>query len=149
MAGVHGGGQSPLRNINRKAKFEPCSNHILNLCGVHASAVNANAITFFGVIERLYTFLFSFIYWWGVLSSHVKVMLKNLITTHWSARYETIRAVKTRFQGMIQALESITWASENLQAGEDARIILLSIENFSFMSHLFYWDEILGDINLI
>ena len=53
MAGIHDGVQRLLRNINGKAKFEPCSNHSLNLCGVHASVVNANVIRFFGVIERL------------------------------------------------------------------------------------------------
>ena len=58
MAGVHGV-QRVLRNINGKAKFVPCSNHYLNLCGVHTSAVNASAITFFGVIESLYTFFSS------------------------------------------------------------------------------------------
>ena len=54
MAGVHGGVQRLLRNINGKTK---CSYHCLNLCGVHASAMNASAITYFGVIERLYIFL--------------------------------------------------------------------------------------------
>ena len=47
-----------LRNINGKDKFVPCSNHCLNFSGVYSSAVNASAITFFGVIERLYIFLF-------------------------------------------------------------------------------------------
>ena len=48
MARVHGGVQCLLRNINEKTKFVPCSSHNLNLCGVHASAMNASAITFFG-----------------------------------------------------------------------------------------------------
>ena len=45
MTRVYCGVQRLLRNINRKAKFVPCSNHSLNLCGVHASAMNASAIT--------------------------------------------------------------------------------------------------------
>ena len=56
MAGVHVNVQRPLRNINGKANFVPCSNHNLNLCIVYASAVNASIITFFRVIERLYIF---------------------------------------------------------------------------------------------
>ena len=70
---------------------------------------------------------------WEVLSLHVKVMMKSLITARWSSRYEAIRAVKTRFQGLIQALDLQTSASENLQTRGDAQIILLSIENFSFI----------------
>ena len=56
--------------------------------------------------------------------------------------------MKTEIQGMIQALDSLTLASENLQTSGDTQIILLSTETFSFMSHLFYWEEILGQINL-
>ena len=76
-------------------------------------------------------------------------MIKRLVTTNWSACFEAIHAVKTRFQGVIQALNSLTSASENLQTREDAQIIFLSMENFSFTSHLFYWEEILVQINLI
>ena len=53
MAGV----QRLLRNINEKAKFMLSSNHSVNLC-VLVSAVNASVMIFFGVIERLYIFLF-------------------------------------------------------------------------------------------
>ena len=48
MAGVHDGVQCLLQNINRKGKFVPCTNHSPNICGVHASTVNASAITFPG-----------------------------------------------------------------------------------------------------
>ena len=50
-----------------------------------------------------------------VLSSYVKVMMKRLVTIRWNARHEAIRAVKTGLQGVIQALDSLTPASENLQ----------------------------------
>ena len=65
-------------------------------------------------------------------------MIKRLVTTRWSVRYEAIRAVKTGFQGVIQALNSLATVSENLQTRGDAQIVLLSIENLSFVSHLFY-----------
>jgi len=56
MAGVHGGVQRLLRNINGKANFIPCSNHSLNLCGVHASSASTSAIIFFAVMEKLFVF---------------------------------------------------------------------------------------------
>ena len=76
-------------------------------------------------------------------------MIKCLVTTNWSARYEAIRAVKTRFQKVFQALDLLTPASENLQTRGYVQIILLSIENFSFASHLFFWEKILRQINRI
>ena len=145
VAGVHGGVQR-LRNINGKAKFVPCSNHSQN--SVHAPAVNASAIAFFRVIERLYTIFSSSIHLWEFLSPYLKIMMKHLVTTRWSVCYKAIRAVKIGFQGMIQALDSLTSASENLQTRVDAQIILLSVENL-FISHLFYCEEFLRQINLI
>ena len=63
------------------------------------------------------------------------------VTIRSSARYEAIRAMKTKFQRVVKALESLNSASEYLQTRGNAQIILLSI--------LFYWEEILGKINLI
>ena len=95
-AEVQGGVQRFLRNINGKAKFVPCSNHSLNLCGFHASAVTATDIIFFGVIERLYTFSPLLITGGKFFSSHVDIM-NRLVTIRWSARYEAIRTGNTRF----------------------------------------------------
>ena len=104
MAGVCSDVQRFLQNINRKAKFVSCSNHSLNLYGVHASAVNASAITFFRVIWET-TFFSSFNHRCTVLSLHIKVMMKRLVTTRWSTCYEAIFKVQTKFQGVIQALD--------------------------------------------
>ncbi len=56
--------------------------------------------------------------------------MKRMVTTRWNSRYKAIRAVKTEFQGVIQALNSLTLALENLQTRGNAQIILLSTENF-------------------
>ena len=52
--------------------------------------------------------------------------MKRLVTTRSSARYKPIRAVKNGFQGVIQELDSLTLASENLQTRGDAQVILIS-----------------------
>ena len=64
--------------------------------------------------------------------------MTRLVTTSWSVRYEAICAVKNGFQGMIEVLDSLTLASENLQMRGGAQIISLLIENIYFMLHLFY-----------
>lgn len=58
----------------------------------------------FSELLRDYTYFSFSNHQYEVLSS-VKLMLKRLVTTLWSARYEAIRAMKTGFQRMIQALE--------------------------------------------
>ena len=80
VAVVHGGVQHRLENIIGKAKFVLFSNPSLYLCGIHATAVNASAIIFFGVIETLFIFSSSN-HRREYLSLYMKVMRKPLVTT--------------------------------------------------------------------
>ncbi|XP_044151348.1 uncharacterized protein LOC122939347 [Bufo gargarizans] len=54
MAGIHGGVQAKIKEINPKAFFMPCANHSLNLCGVHSFGSVVSCVTFFGTLERVY-----------------------------------------------------------------------------------------------
>jgi len=47
MAGKHSGVQRRVIQVNHKAQFVSCSNHSLNLAGVHAVSSNSNSVTFF------------------------------------------------------------------------------------------------------
>ena len=47
MAGQHTGVQKRIKEMNKKAEFVACTNHSLNLVGVHAASVAVNSITFF------------------------------------------------------------------------------------------------------
>ncbi|CAH2315228.1 zinc finger MYM-type 1-like [Pelobates cultripes] len=56
MAGIHGGVQAKIKEINPKALFMPCANHSLNLCGLHSFGSVVSCVTFFGTLERVYSF---------------------------------------------------------------------------------------------
>ncbi|GFY45574.1 hypothetical protein TNIN_157431 [Trichonephila inaurata madagascariensis] len=56
MTGCHTGVQQRIKNINHNAEFVPCSNHFLNLVFEHAASVEVNSVTFFGTLERCYSF---------------------------------------------------------------------------------------------
>ena len=59
MSGSYKGAQARIIQKNPLAKFCPgCACHSLNLCGVSAAECCPEVITFFGIIQRLYT-LFS------------------------------------------------------------------------------------------
>ena len=48
MAGIRSGVQCRIKQVNSKAVFIPCANHLLNLAGVHAVATSEHSATFFG-----------------------------------------------------------------------------------------------------
>ena len=56
MAGIHGGVQAIIKQINPKAVFNGCIDHSLNLCGQHSFAESPECVTFFANVESLYTF---------------------------------------------------------------------------------------------
>ena len=112
IAGVHGGIQHLLENINVKVKFMPISLHTIYAVFMHHLWMQVPYI-FSCEWESLFIFSSSFHRYF--LSSPVKVMMKRLVTTRWRARYEAVRAVKTGLQRVIPALGSLTSALENLQ----------------------------------
>ena len=56
MAGVRGGVQQKILEVNPKAVFVNCENHSLNLACVHASGVLSVVVTFFGLLKKLFVF---------------------------------------------------------------------------------------------
>ena len=72
MKGKHSGVQARMLDINPKAVYVPCANHTLNLVVAHSANSSTEALTFFGVLTRLYV-LFSFsAQRWEILKKHVE-----------------------------------------------------------------------------
>ena len=59
MSGVHSGVRARIKEVNPKAQFVACTNHSLNLVGVHGASVAIDSITFFGTLERVFVFFSS------------------------------------------------------------------------------------------
>ena len=45
-----------VKETNPLAEFVPCNSHSLNLAGVHAASASVSAVTFFGTVQRCFTF---------------------------------------------------------------------------------------------
>ena len=108
MAGIHTGVQRPIRNVNPKAEFVACANHTLNLAGVHAAGVSVSSITFFGTVERVYSFSSSSTHRWDIMNAHIPKVLKRIVETRWSARNDAAKVIHSHFDNVIDALEQLT-----------------------------------------
>lgn len=100
----------------------PCGNHSLNLVGVHSASAAVNSVAFFGTAQRVYTFFSSSTHRWNVLSACIKISVKRVSATLWSARCD---AVKTLEQTLVSCF------------------LLCSLFRFCF----YLWDKILTEIN--
>jgi hypothetical protein len=150
MAGRRTGVQTRIREKNPRALYVPCDSHSLNLVGVHAAHVDPVMVTFFGTIERIFTFFASSTHRWEVMKQHVELAIKRDCDTRWSSKCDAVEAVCMQIDSVVDALEHLQDnACENADIRPDAGILLRSILTFNFLVLLPFWRSVLQAINRI
>ncbi|CAH2327032.1 zinc finger MYM-type 1-like [Pelobates cultripes] len=148
MAGIHGGVQAKIKEINPKALFMPCANHSLNLCGVHSFGSVVSCVTFFGTLDRVYCFFLVSTYRWELLMENLGVTVKTLSQTRWSAHYDAVKPVRANFEKLTSALEQLCNPKENVDTRGSAQMLLSAVCDFSFLCYLSFWCEVLEEVNI-
>uniref|UniRef100_A0A3P8THJ7 TTF-type domain-containing protein n=1 Tax=Amphiprion percula TaxID=161767 RepID=A0A3P8THJ7_AMPPE len=105
MQGKKQGVQKRVLELNSKALCVPCGSHTLNLVVGDAAKSSVTSISFFGLLQRLYTLFSSSVHRWTILTNHVKnFTLKALSTTRWECRVEAVKAVRYQLPEILEAL---------------------------------------------
>uniref|UniRef100_A0A3Q1DI04 TTF-type domain-containing protein n=1 Tax=Amphiprion ocellaris TaxID=80972 RepID=A0A3Q1DI04_AMPOC len=100
--------QKRVLELNSKALCVPCGSHTLNLVVGDAAKSSVTSISFFGLLQRLYTLFSSSVHRWTILTNHVKnFTLKALSTTRWECRVEAVKAVRKRDADVVSTAEGI------------------------------------------
>jgi hypothetical protein len=95
MKGKERGVQKRLLDINLKAFYTPCGCHSLNLVLCDIANSCPKTISFFGIVQRIYTLFSSSTKRWKILLDNVpNLTLKPLSQTRWESRIERIKAIK-------------------------------------------------------
>ena len=140
MAGFRSGVQCRIKQVNSKAIFIPCANHLLNLAGVHSVASSKHSATFFVVVERVYSFFSASTQKWKVLLKHVPIVVKRVIGTRWSAHYEAVKALQHYFLDVVSALNELCDQNKNIDTRGQARGYWIQFSNFTlFLFYNFGW----------
>ncbi|KAM9311655.1 zinc finger MYM-type protein 1-like [Gastrophryne carolinensis] len=147
MAGIHGGVQSILMEKNRKAVFNGCVDHSLNLCGQHSFAENASCVTFFGTLQAMFSFFAASTHRWDVLIERTGVSVKRLSTTRWSAHHAAVKPVKDKFDMFVSALETLCEPCENMDTRGAAQGLLPAVCDFTFLCYLHFWSDVLREVD--
>ena len=79
MKGVHSGVQKRLLNINSRAFFTPCACHNYNLVVAHIAKTSPVALTFFGIVQRVYTIFSVSTKKWSLFRKHVSNLSVKLL----------------------------------------------------------------------
>ena len=128
MAGIHGGVQALIKEKN-------------NLCGQHSFAENVSSVSFVGIFDALYSFFAASTHRWEVL-----VSVKRLSTTGWSVHHAAIKPVAHNCDGVVDAVETLCDRSENLETRGGAERLLPSVNDFTFLCYLYFWFDVLEEV---
>ena len=146
MKGSKKGLQALFKNINRYADYVPCATHSLNLVGEKEVSTVPEVVNYFGILQELYVFFAGSPRRWGTLKTHgnLHFSLKSLNVTRWHAHYETVRAIKNGYMGILHTLKHIFEDSEEkLECKRDAKNLYHKLVKLEYAILTVVWEEVL------
>lgn len=109
-------------------------------------------VTFFGILQRLYNIFSSSVQRWSILQSHVWITVKNLSTTRWECRIDSVKALYHQLPEMVEALTALGEHAAEKKDGETlsvAQNLCKELKSWRFVLCLVIWYNILYRINRI
>jgi hypothetical protein len=95
MKGKNQGVQNRLLLVNPKALYMPCACHSLNLTLCDMAKSCEQAISFFGIIQRIYVLFARSTKRWKILLDNVpQLTVKPLSNTRWESRIKSVQPIK-------------------------------------------------------
>lgn len=149
MRGEKSGVQRRILNINPLTFFVPCGCHSWNLVLGDAASSCAQAQTFFGLLQRLYTIFSCSSERWAILKSHVNISLKPLSETRWECRANSVKAVRYQLSNVCDALQNLRESNTDCGLVSECQSLEHELTTFDFVVSLVVWYDILVKIHNI
>ncbi|XP_073151891.1 uncharacterized protein [Henckelia pumila] len=151
MKGRHKGVQKRLLEMNPRAFYTPCGCHRLNLALCDMANCCPKAMSFFGVIQRIYTLFSSSTKRWKIFKDLVKgLTVKPLSQTRWESHVESVKPIKEQTSQIRDALYELANKSEDPKMKSEAESLALhELENFEFLLGVVIWYKLLYAINTV
>ena len=150
MKGQKSGVQARLLDMNPRAFFSPCACHSYNLLLGDLAKTCPDAMTFFGIIQRIYVIFSASTQRWSIFSSHVKdLSVKPLSETRWECRVESVKAVRYQMPEIYDALVEVSEATNDPKACSEAISLSNELKDFKFIVSVVFWYAILFQVNLV
>ncbi|KAL4083909.1 hypothetical protein QTP88_029225 [Uroleucon formosanum] len=105
MSGKIKGVQARIIEMNKLARFIPCSTHSLNLIGVNCAKSIPKVKTFFGIVQKLFNFFSSSTQRWDILMNNLKLSLKGYSTTRWSTKHRAIKSLNIQLDMVFKSVK--------------------------------------------
>ena len=154
MSGCYNGLQAHICQINPLAHYIPCAAHSLNLVGVSAAESCVNAISFFGLIQKLFNFFSASTLRWAVMSECLEneagstLVLKRVTGTRWCERADATKALSHGYSSFQKALSVIAGdVKQKPETIHDAKCLLQDLSKKETAVMSVFWAVILERID--
>ncbi|KAL4112477.1 hypothetical protein QTP88_016257 [Uroleucon formosanum] len=154
MSGRFSGLQSKIKDVSPLALYIHCCAHNLNLVLIDSIRSSINAVSFFGILEALYTFITNSLPRLKIFEEEQKkidglvLTLKQLSETRWASHKHAVDLVYINLPVIVTSLKRIS-DGELLNIKLKTISEALTIMNFKFSFLLVLWKNILGKVNIL
>lgn len=151
MKGKNKGVQARVCELNPRAFFMPCGCHSLNLVISDCATSCTESISFFGIVQRIYTLFSASVSRWNILKDHVSnFTVKPLCETRWESRIECLKPIRYQIVEIYDALVTLSETdSSDISIKHEAYTLSEQISTFSFLVMLVTWYNILYRVNIV
>ncbi|XP_065639625.1 zinc finger MYM-type protein 1-like [Hydra vulgaris] len=142
--------QARFLEMNPQALYVPSANHSLNLDIIDGAQSSISAISFFGVLSRLYTLFSLPSPRWEILKSGTAVSVKPQSDTKWESRINCVKPLRYYLKEILEALERLEEHALEKRDGVTAtevRPLTEYIRTWSFLLKIIIWYDVLFQIN--
>jgi hypothetical protein len=109
------------------------------------------AISFFGIIQRIYVLFARSTKRWKILIDNVpQLTVKPLSNTRWESRIKSVQPIKCQTPQIISALKELAKVStDDPAAVSDAQGLVSALEKFETLVGMVIWHDILFVVNMV
>ena len=150
MKGHTSGVQARLLKENSRAFFVPCACHNYNLLLGDVAKCCPDAISFFGILQAIYTLFSASTKRWAVFKKYVPgLSVKPLSITRWECRIDSVKAIRYQVGEVYGALVEISEITNEPMVKAEAESLANQLKDYKFCVSLIFWYEVLFKVNYV
>lgn len=133
MKGQNQGVQAHILRLNPRAYFMPCGCHNLNLTLGDMAKCCPKAMSFFGIVQQLYTLFAGCPKQWEILKVKVPdLTIKPLSETRWECRVESVKAIRYQSSDIKDALLKVSEDCSDPKIKSEAKSLANEMQSFEW-----------------
>ncbi|XP_060795468.1 zinc finger MYM-type protein 1-like [Neoarius graeffei] len=144
MRGKSKGVQARLLEKNPRALFVPCGAHTLNLVLCDAAKGSTDAMSYFGVLQKLYTLFSGSTQRWAELKKHVTITLKMWADTWWESKIKSVEPMQYQGAAVREALLELQNNTKDPVIRAEAQSLSEEVGSYRFSICTVVWYDILS-----